>query len=294
MNSDSEQTVGHTTSPNINDLPIELISKIFDLFTQSELLRTVAPVCRYWRKLALEPHRWQSMEIVENKASAAVNGVILRRLPELQSLTVRCSDNIRRQYEDPVVRFDRDTDLLNSVVSYYRRYGIRSAMTNLFEDCSSFCRHLQELRLQFVSAVTSEVVEVMVASCPGIRTLSLKGCERVDHRCIVEICKLPHLADLDISNCPMIGLADTEGLGRIIDAICLIAASLEKLEALDLDELEVTDRWFCSRVSFGPFWTLWQCSDKAVTSFNLVSVTFILILWEICQVSGVLDFCEGW
>lgn len=218
------RTDGDTTKPNISDLPIELMIKIIGFLPPSEICKTIAPVCRHWRYLAYDPVRWRSLDIDESKLSSAVSGGVPRLMPMLVSLTVR-----QCQGRDLVP---------NVVVSYYRRYRISRAMKNLFDVCSVHCRKLREIRLQFVSAVNSELVGTLVDRFPELRALSLKGCERVDSKCIIEICRLTRLVSLDVSLCSKL----CEGNGRVIDNdVRVIAASLTELESLDIDQLNVTD-----------------------------------------------------
>ena len=65
--------------------------------------------------------------------------------------------------------------------------------------------------------------------------------DRVDSQCIAIVCQLTELVDLNIFSCFRLLDSDSED-GTTDEDVRAIAASLTKLEALNLDELDVTNK----------------------------------------------------
>jgi Leucine-rich repeat (LRR) protein len=191
----------------INSLPTELIRYIFSFFSQQELSVIIAPVCHMWYDLAYDPVRWRSLEIPVGKLVSTICSDMLCRLPMLESLIV-CSSRLNHA-------------LMSSVVADF--FGV----------CAVCCPNLLEIRLRFIAAVNSEVIDTIVDHFPNLQILSIEGCEHVNAGCIHRICDLSQLTQLDISHCP--GLTDDEAN--------LVTRALVNLEDLNTDGLNhLTDR----------------------------------------------------
>jgi hypothetical protein len=190
----------------INSLPIEIIRYILSFFSQQELSTTIAPVCRLWHDFAYDPLRWRALKITVNKLASACS-YLLCRIPLLESLTI-CSSRLNHV-------------LQSSAVAYF------------FCSCSFWCQNLLQIRLRFISAVNSEVIDTIVGHFPKLSILSIEGCEHFDSECVRRVCDLTRLTRLDVSQCP--GLRDKD--------LIIIVQALTNIEDLNTDGLNyLTDR----------------------------------------------------
>jgi len=213
------------TSFNINELPPELICRIFSYLTVNELLQRVAPVCRLWYDFANDPVLWHTLIFV----------------PTLQCLT---SDVLRICFERAPLLHRLD------VCGPSQKRDFRLSTDDL-RCCSRLCPNVQDLRIECLSYADFGFIDEVVGIFPNLKCLSISACEHDSSRCSIErnecyskvkhadnlqcisrICDLVNLRTLDISYCD--GIKD--------DALDVISSHLLHLENLNADGVNhITD-----------------------------------------------------
>ena len=184
-------------SIHINDLPEEILLKIFSYFSAPELCRRIIPVCTAWRRIGYDPSLWTSLKF--GSGWAATRGVKADTIKHLIQLSPRLK-----------------------IFEYYSNASISLIIKQL----AKYCHSLQILELQ-CKPLTFKTVEALVTNCPNIRQLSLYKIEGTDHTKYLPLANLKHLQALELSGCEW---ADD-------DFMLAMSANCTKLEYLNLQSL---------------------------------------------------------
>jgi len=194
---------------NINDLPTEILLHLFSFLSQKELLLTVAPVCQLWHELSSDPLFWRTLLFDLSN----------------QNITSKTLQNC----------FAR-SHLLHSLEIIGGRYSRFSLSVADILCCASYCKNVVNLQLRFVSSLDLQMTAELVHNFPLLENLNVEGCERLDHKCILLICKLSHLRALNIAYC-------THLVDKTLD---VLSCYLPQLQSLNIDGLnQISDRYVC-------------------------------------------------
>jgi len=191
----------------VNDLPVEILRYIVSFLTQRELLLTVAPVCQLWRELAYDPVRWRtvSFDLSNESITSETLENCFARSPLLHSLDV--------------------------IGGRYSRFLL--SVTDI-QCCAIYCDKIVDLQLRYISSFDLDMIVEVVHSFPQLESLSLEGCEQLDHKCIPRICDLSLLRKLNISHC-------TQLMDKTLN---IISCHLPLLHDLKIDGLNhISDRY---------------------------------------------------
>jgi len=192
---------------NINDLPIEILRLIVSFCTKKELLLTVAPVCQLWRELAYDPVCWRTLSF--DLSNESITSETLRNC------------------------FAR-SHLLHSLEIIGGRYSCFSLSVADIQCCASYCDKVVDLQLRFISSLDLEMVDKLVNDFPQLETLNVEGCEQLDQKCVLRICDLSYLHQLNIAYC-------THLTDKILD---IISCYLPQLQALNIDGVnQISDKY---------------------------------------------------
>jgi len=196
-------------SVTISDLPVEILRYIFSFLTQRELLLTVAPVCQLWRELAYDPVRWRtlSFDLSNERITSETLENCFSRSPLLYSLVI--------------------------IGGRYSRFLLSPAD---IQCCAIYCDKVVDLQLCYISSLDLVMIVEVVHNFPLLESLSVEGCEQLDHKCIPHICELSCLRKLNLSHC-------TQVMDKTLD---IMSCHLPLLQDLRIDGLNhISDRYVC-------------------------------------------------
>ncbi|XP_034254460.1 uncharacterized protein LOC117653146 [Thrips palmi] len=86
-----DEVVEDTSVPGIQDLPTEVLLKIFSNLTDGfTLLKTIPSVCRRWKEVASDPAAWHgvSISVEANRWQPCIQTVVLERAPAVENLNI--------------------------------------------------------------------------------------------------------------------------------------------------------------------------------------------------------------
>lgn len=191
------------------DLPIELKLRVLSYLEQQDLCR-LACVSRHFRELAHDPCLWRKITI-ECDLDEDVTASLVERTTMLKELSLRHCFQL-------MPWTDRCYDELVS------------------------------LDLSFSCGVDAELVARFVERCPSLSHVSLEGCWDVDDMAVEELCRLPRLTSLNLSQCRQV---TSHGL-------VTLARKARRLCSLNVTGIDNVSDWALCNV-------VWGLSDRLVS-----------------------------
>ena len=85
-NVETDECINEAQQLNINDLPQELLQKIFTYLSQYDLCHSVAGTCRLWRNLAYDPVHWQMLDFYNKNVAPGTLIPSINRATRLKQL----------------------------------------------------------------------------------------------------------------------------------------------------------------------------------------------------------------
>ena len=85
-NVETDECISEAQQLNINDLPQELLQKIFTYLSQYYLCHSVAGTCRLWRNLAYDPVHWQMLDFYNKNVAPGTLIPCINRATRLKQL----------------------------------------------------------------------------------------------------------------------------------------------------------------------------------------------------------------
>lgn len=198
-----------TVMTTIQDLPQEVLLKVFSYFKPHELCRHVVPVCRDWHSLAFDKSLWHRLDL----SKLATSGRYMISGLDLCRLVLRVPVSIQEL-------------ILHGMVEELTPAELVVIAEN--------CPELTYLDLGFVGTVNCSVINSVLTSCPKLQYLNVEGCKNVNHEFIREIVMSAgaELKKMNFSHCPLVD-----------ESINLLAEKLSKIKSLNIDGISwITDR----------------------------------------------------
>ncbi|XP_071477856.1 uncharacterized protein [Diadema antillarum] len=150
-------------------IPEEIVLHIFKYLSRTELCTSVAPVCKAWHHLALDPLLWQHLDFSSRTSiHPEVMRAVLRRCPLLQSVTFHGRDEV-------------SASEIQALVEY--------------------CPGVREIDLGFVSSVHDAMFSTLISGCPMLTSINVEGCDQITDSLISRLILLPRLKTLNLSHC---------------------------------------------------------------------------------------------
>ena len=85
-NVETDECINETNDLNINDLPQELLQKIFTYLSQYDLCHSVSGTCKLWRDLAYDPVHWQILDFNDKNVAPGTLIPCINRATRLKRL----------------------------------------------------------------------------------------------------------------------------------------------------------------------------------------------------------------
>ncbi|XP_072171486.1 uncharacterized protein [Diadema setosum] len=207
-------------------IPEEIVLHIFKYLSRTELCTSVAPVCKAWHHLALDPLLWQHLDFSSRTSiHPEVMRAVLRRCTLLQSVTFHGRDEV-------------SASEIQALVEY--------------------CPSVREIDLGFVSSVHDAMFSTLISGCPMLTSINVEGCDQITDSLISRLILLPRLKTLNLSHCTKLSdeavfeiarffnhleELDINGIPWISDraVIMLTQERQATLRCLRLDGAELTD-----------------------------------------------------
>ena len=85
-NVETDECISEADELNINDLPQELLQKIFTYLRQYDLCHSVSGTCKLWRDLAYDPVHWQMLDFNDRNVAPGTLIPCINRATRLKRL----------------------------------------------------------------------------------------------------------------------------------------------------------------------------------------------------------------
>lgn len=156
----------------LDELPDELVVKIFSYLTTKELCQHVARVCRKWRQISLDHSLWKILDFSSYSKLSNLNLLwVIRRAPLLKRLVLSGRMNI--------------THAVVAIVT-------------------ESCPMLQQIDFGFCDNLSSDMLQCLPDNCLNLRKINIEGCDTLDHRSLTYFVKCKKLSHMNFSHCMFI------------------------------------------------------------------------------------------
>lgn len=163
----------YSGSSIFDDLPDELLVKIFSFLTTEELCLHAAPVCRKWRAISQDHSLWRSLDFSSSPYLSSLNFLwVIRRAPML----LRLSMSGRSHITHPEVA--------------------------ILTEC---CPLLEDIDFGFCDSLNCEMIKTVSENCPNLKRINVEGCEKMDYKCTRYLTMCKELTHLNFSHCIAVG-----------------------------------------------------------------------------------------
>ncbi|RZF42603.1 hypothetical protein LSTR_LSTR001398 [Laodelphax striatellus] len=188
----------------INELPEELLLKIFSQLDILDISLNVVNVCHQWRQLAMNESLWRKLKFVcTNSMESYRIGAYLQRMPLLQRVQLQ---------------WRTDVDVIMSIVSLY-------------------CEYIVEVELVCCGYPDKDLVEKLSMRYPNMKVFSLGKCWQTPSKCYWDVIQFKSLLSLNISNSPFLN----NDLLRLISINCPNLMELNIDYVRGISENEIVD-----------------------------------------------------
>jgi hypothetical protein len=236
---------------DINDLPSEVLTKIFSYLPQLDLLTTINTVCHHWNKAAFSRSLWKTINInystddkldiyLQNIAHYRdfVQNLAIKRDHLIKFFDIRKTRNLSNLRNLQITSYQPDEDISNNIVNLYP--GIVAIKFRIFKSdrifgCLSVLSNLQLRDLDLYASGDRDKMALNIMICEfiskqcSLQSLSIH-CSVLQSDTIIKL--LGNLKDLTC-----LSLRSTGVDGCVFTAL----PELSKLTVLDLSYTSVND-----------------------------------------------------
>ncbi|XP_046982727.1 F-box/LRR-repeat protein fbxl-1-like [Schistocerca americana] len=171
----ADGTVRDTWCPSIDDLPDEILIKIFSYMSFSELVDVVQKVCSRWRRLSQDLELWADKEYHIRDSSAIDSDSCKGGTTDREAIQTFC-----------------DTPNLRIVCMR------RGATSRVFRALYNNCQKLSELQMHVTQKLSYSVLKNLVEKCSRIHTLRIPSELLKSEKFSEAVSHLQHLRVLNV------------------------------------------------------------------------------------------------